>query len=131
MGGNNYKIEPNIQMSLLSRVTSKTISGTTSNPSLIVWSELEKTDRKFYSVKFDLDVASANKIITATTTFLNPKNDKTVTVSPISSNTVNPTNIQGPINVGPKTAGYGIGISSALAKELGIYDNQVLYFNLK
>lgn len=131
MGGNNYKIEPNIQMSLLSRVTSKTISGTTTTPSLIVWSELEKTDRNFYSVKFDLDVANANKIITATTTFLNPKNNKTATINPISSSTISPSNVQGPINVGPKTNGYGIGISSALAKELGIYDNEVLYFNLK
>jgi hypothetical protein len=130
MGGKNYNIEDNMDMSLINQVSS--IEGTTTSfTDKIKWSDL-KDDKKtdFYSLKFALDVVSPNTIIKGTTTFFNPNNKKTVTIQPINQPSITKSNIKGPINIGPKINGYGIGLSSSLMKKLGLFDGDVVYFNI-
>ena len=49
MGGANYKIEDSIEMSLINRVTSKTISGSTSTPNKILWKDIKSSTNYFYA----------------------------------------------------------------------------------
>jgi hypothetical protein len=137
MGGKNYTPEDAIQMSIISRVTSKTVSGTTTNTNgipvnYLTWKDIKDSKNKFYSLRFDLGVASANTIIKASTYFLNPKNNKNATADRIGENveTITQTNIKGPISVGPKIDGYGIALSQTLMTELGLFDGDVVYFNM-
>jgi hypothetical protein len=119
-----------MDMSLINQVSS--IEGTTTSfTDKIKWSDL-KDDKKtdFYSLKFALDVVSPNTIIKGTTTFFNPNNKKTVTIQPINQPSITKSNIKGPINIGPKINGYGIGLSSSLMKKLGLFDGDVVYFNI-
>ena len=124
-------------MSIISRVTSKTVVGTTTNTNnqvvnYLTWKDIKDTKNKFYSLRFDLSVASANTIIKASTYFLNPNNSKTATADRIGENveTITQTNIKGPISVGPKIDGYGIALSQTLMIELGLSDGDVVYFNM-
>jgi hypothetical protein len=137
MGGKNYTPEDAIQMSIISRVTSKTVVGTTTNTNnqvvnYLTWKDIKDSKNKFYSLRFDLGVASANTIIKASTYFLNPKNNKNATADRIGENveTITQTNIKGPISVGPKIDGYGIALSQTLMTELGLFDGDVVYFNM-
>jgi hypothetical protein len=87
---------------------------------------------KFYNVRFQLSTANASKIRTATTQFKNPKNGKTLTLNSsyqLDSN-LGPLSVQGPISVGPKVDGYGMGMSPALMSELGIHEGEVIYFKM-
>lgn len=127
MGGNNYPIEDNIAMSIINQVTE--INGFPVNiTDKVTWSKL-KDDKTnwFFSTKYALDVATPNKIIKPTTYFKNPndKNGSIVIVSPLTYITTP----KGPINIGPKVTGYGIGLSSALMKELKLKDGDVVYFS--
>ena len=150
MGGKTYSPEDSIQMSLLSRVTSKTIQGTTTDKnnnfvSYLTWGDIKETNTYFYSLRFDLDVTSSDFIVGtvnktngvkidypgATTTFVNPKNLKnTIKIEPIGSNPITRSNVKGPINVGPKLDGYGIALSKKLMTDLGLYDGDVVYFTM-
>jgi hypothetical protein len=137
MGGKTYKPEDAIQMTIINRVTSKVISGTTTNTNnqvvrYLTWKDIKDNKNKFYSLRFDLGIANANKIITASTYFLNPKNNKKATADRIGENvsTITQTNIKGPINVGPNIDGYGIALSQSLMEELGLYDGDVVYFTM-
>jgi len=137
MGGKNYTPEDAIQMSIISRVTSKTVVGTTTNTNnqvvnYLTWKDIKDSKNKFYSLRFDLSVASANTIIKASTYFLNPKNNKNATADRIGENveSITQTNIKGPISVGPKIDGYGIALSQTLMTELGLFDGDVVYFNM-
>jgi hypothetical protein len=87
---------------------------------------------KFYNTKFQLGTANAAKVRTAKTTFKNPKNNKTLTLNPNYQLDVNlgPITVQGPISVGPKVDGYGMGMSPALMSELGIHEGEVIYFKM-
>jgi hypothetical protein len=148
MGGKTYKPEDAIQMNLLSRLKSKTIQGTTMNNngeyvSYLTWGDINK-EKDFYSLRFDLSVASADIIIGtvnktqgvnithagATTHFLNPKTNKKITITPNGSNPITKDNITGPINVGPNIDGYGIALSQSLMTKLGLYDGDVVYFTM-
>jgi len=117
MGGEKYPIE----------------SGTTFNVAEgIKWSDVSGSSMKFYNVRFQLSTANASKIRTATTQFKNPKNGKTLTLSSsyqLDSN-LGPLSVQGPISVGPKVDGYGMGMSPALMSELGIHEGEVIYFKM-
>jgi len=117
MGGEKYAIE----------------SGTTFNIAEgVKWGDVSGSNMKFYNTKFQLGTASASKIRTAKTTFKNPKNDKTLTLNPNYQLDVNlgPITVQGPISVGPKVDGYGMGMSPALMSELGIHEGEVIYFKM-
>ena len=117
MGGEKYPIE----------------SGTTFNIAEgVKWGDVSGSNMKFYNTKFQLGTASASKIRTAKTTFKNPKNDKTLTLNPNYQLDVNlgPITVQGPISVGPKVDGYGMGMSPALMSELGIHEGEVIYFKM-
>ena len=131
MGGTNYKIEDSIEMSLINRVTSKTISGSTSTPNKILWKDIKSSTNYFYATNFDFSSKSANDIIKGTTTFLNPKENVKLVLGPITESNINTNTIQGPINVGPSTKGYGIGMSNELMKDLSLYDGDVVYFKIQ
>lgn len=135
MGGKTYTPDSTIQMSLLSRVTNRTIQGTTTSQNgqyvnYLTWDDIKDNKNKFYSLRFDLEVTNANTITSAKTIFFNPKTKKEVPIDPINSNPVTKSNVLGPINVGPKLDGYGIALSQTLMTELGIYDGDVVYFNM-
>lgn len=149
MGGKTYTPEDNIQMSLLSRITSKQVQGTTTDNngnyvSYLTWGDISQTNKHFYSLRFDLNVTSADFIFGtvnktdgvkishpgATTHFLNPKTNKEVTIQPNGSNPITRSNLTGPINVGPKLDGYGIALSKKLMSDLGLYDGDVVYFGI-
>ena len=135
MGGKTYTPDSTIQMSLLSRVTNRTIQGTTTSQNgqyvnYLTWDDIKDNKNKFYSLRFDLEVTNANTITSAKTLFFNPKTKKEVPIDPINSNPVTKSNIIGPINVGPKLDGYGIALSQTLMTELGLYDGDVVYFNM-
>jgi len=127
MGGKNYPIEDNIAMSIINQVTE--IKGFPVNISdKVTWSKIkDNKDSWFFSTKYALDVSSPNKIIKPTTYFKNPndKNGSIVIVQPLEYIT----SPKGPINIGPKVTGYGIGLSSALMKELKLKDGDVVYFS--
>jgi len=117
MGGEKYPIE----------------SGTTMNVAEgIKWSDVSGSDMKFYNTKFQLGTANAQKIRTAKTEFKNPQNGKTYTLQP-SYQLVpgsGPLSVQGPISVGPKVEGYGMGMSPKLMDELKIDTGEVIYFKM-
>jgi hypothetical protein len=140
MGGGTYKIEDSITMSLLNNVTvhnfnpsdTSGLNKLTVTPLPMTWGEISSnTDNYFYSTHFQLDVASANKIISAKTTFKNPLTNVMVDVEPFSESTMTKDNIKGPINYGPVIPGYGMGLSKALMLSLGLKDGDVVYFMLK
>ena len=135
MGGNSYKLDDNIEMSVLSRVKNKTLVSNSPDHKNILWYDIKKdTNQKhhFYAIKFDLGI-SADKIITAKTTFTNPKTGKTIVVNPIdkSATTIDSTTLRGPIHKGPSVVGFGIGLSQKLMSDLGINDGGVVYFTME
>ena len=135
MGGKTYTPDGTIQMSLLSRLTSRKVEGTTTDTngnkvSYLSWNDVKDNKHKFYSLRFDLSVVSANEIIKAKTTFFNPKTKKEIPIEPINSDPITKSNIVGPITVGPNVDGYGVALSQTLMTELGLYDGDVVYFTM-
>ena len=133
MGGKTYNPADTIEMSVLSRVTSKTRNSGDVNHQNILWNDIKKDEQHyFYALKFDLRV-SANFIIKARTVFTNPSNGKQVIVEPIAENIseINLSNIQGAIHKGPALDGYGIGLSQKLMSDLGLHDGDVVYFTME
>ena len=142
MGGGTYKInDETISMSLLNNVTvynfnpnnTSGLNKLTINPSPMTWKDISSFSETnyFYSTHFQLNIASADKIISANTTFKNPYTNKTISISPYSSATMTPKDVIGPINYGPVITGYGIGLSKKLMLDLGIKDGDAVYFMLK
>lgn len=141
MGGKNYTPEDDIEMSILNRVTSKTInSGVPERPNKIFYKDIkDNKNNEFYSMKFDLSSSFPSRIISATTTFLNPnvKNGKPVIVKPYWSSDISPdskvmnlSDITGPIHRGPNLAGFGVALSKKLMSNLDLKDGQVVYFTM-
>jgi hypothetical protein len=150
MGGNNYVIDDNIEMSLFNKFTDLNITGG-STPGKIKWSDIKNNSANldFYSLRFqtydgNLIANFYNYIRDSKTTFLNPnKNDITVVINPRTSNNVTPANVSGPINVGPvlplTTANtstnpqitYGVGLSRSLMKKLKLSEGDIVYFKLE
>lgn len=130
-----YKISDDISMSVITRLSNKNVTtNKDTNKNQLLWSDVKSlTDsHRFYSTKFIINEnISADKIASGTTEFLNPNNNKKTTVPPISNSTITPDLVSGPINVGPSVAGYGIGMSVKLMKELDIHEGQVVYFRIK
>ena len=148
MGGGTYKIDDDtVSMSVLNNVTVHNFNpnNTSGLNNLVInpddngkqqpmtWKNISgySSENYFYSTHFQLDVASADKIISANTTFKNPYNNKIVKIDAYSSPTMTPKDIVGPINYGPTIAGYGIGLSRKLMLDLGLVDGDVVYFMLK
>ena len=132
MGGKSYNPLDDVDMAILSRVTNKTKNSGDVNHKNILWNDIKKDNNHyFYAIKFDLRV-SANFIISAKTTFTNPSNGKTITVSPIPESTteINQSNISGAIHKGPPVEGFGIALSQKLMRDLGLNDGDVVYFNM-
>jgi hypothetical protein len=138
MGSDNgsYPISDDITMGIITRAKNKvvTVNSRDNNKDLIFWSDMKQlTDtNSFYASKFQItDVITPEKIISGTTEFLNPKNNKTTSIPPIELSTITPNDIRGPINVGPNVNGYGIGMSTKLMRDLDLHENDVVYFRIK
>jgi hypothetical protein len=132
MGGKSYVPLDDVEMAILSRVTSKTKNSGDVNHKNILWNDIKNdNEHYFYAIKFDLRVSS-NFIISAKTTFTNPSNGKSITVSPIAENIteINQSNISGAIHKGPASEGFGIALSKKLMRDLGLNDGDVIYFNM-
>jgi len=117
MGGKKYPIDPDTTMGIADGIK---------------WSKLSGTTYKFYSTTFLLNVASADKIKTATTEFRNPNNGKTFKLEPNYqlSETVGNIVANGPVSNGPNLSGFGMGMSPSLMSELKLDEGQVVYFRL-
>jgi hypothetical protein len=119
INGKNYSIEDNKTMNIVNNLE---------------WSQLSPKTNKFYSTRFRVSQKySAEKIRTATTTFLNPQNKKQVVLSPFYQLNPDSGNIvtQGPVSSGPDSKEYGITMSEALMNELGLFDGNVVYFRME
>jgi len=94
------------------------------------WGEIKDTSKtqSFYCSRFDLGVATANKITDyfGKTEFYNPQNNKQLILSTNFNNTTK--KYSGPIHRGPSLD--GLGMSKKLMSELGLVDGDVVYFRL-
>ena len=138
MGELNNVMNLNNEMSVIGRITSAS-HGTTGKPlpSVLTWQEVSQQTKNqyFYSTKFKLDKVNADKVITATSIFYNPKNRKKIELNPkyrLDFTVLNgePRVYQGPIDVFPQMETYAMGMSIKLMKDLGLNDGDVVYFNL-
>jgi len=130
-----YTITDATHMSLLSRLRN-TENVNSKGETGLQWEELKalSNSHSFYSTKFQFtNSVTADKIITGKTVFLNPNNNKELTLNPIHDldRRVQTLNVSGPVNVGPFIDGYGIGLSNKLMKDLEIQEDQIVYFKIE
>ena len=140
MGELNNVMNLTSEMLVVGKITSQGTSsyatvGGKPSPDTLTWQEVSQqtSNQHFYSTKFKLSEINADKVITATSIFYNPKNRKEVTVNPnykLDFFTSNPRKFEGPIDVFPEKEPYGMGMSLKLMKELDLSDGDVVYFNL-
>lgn len=137
MGSETYPIEDSTHMNIVSRFTKQTVLDKDGNSGL-KWGELKNYTKKqnFYSSRFITQSnITSDHIGTGTTEFLNPKNNKRISVSPSYSlnRSISGTSFksEGPVNIGPNVNGYGIGMSELLMTTLGIHEGDVVYFTIK
>lgn len=116
MGGENYPIDDNTDMSIISNLDGGKIK----------WSDIKTTNQNYYSSRFRERPGYINANLISTS-FLNPLNGKTNTLK-TNLSTYSKTYV-GPVNVGPSIEGYGVGLSPTLMSSLGLKDNDVIYFN--
>jgi len=117
MGGEKYPLESGTTMNIAEGIT---------------WGDISGSNMKVCNTKFQLGTANAAKIRTVKTEFKNPKNGKTLALNPnyqLDKN-IGPLTAQGPVAVGPKVDGYGMGMSPALMSDLGIHEGEVIYFRM-
>lgn len=134
-GSKVYEVSDTTHMSLLTKLD-KTINVNSEGETGLKFGELKvlSDTHSFYSTKFQFTGnVSAEKIITGVTKFLNPNNNKTVTLNPKYDldRRVDKLDVTGPVNVGPFVDGYGIALSNKLANELKIQEGEILYFNIE
>jgi hypothetical protein len=125
MGGKNYPIDDNMDMSFVSKLN-KSIDTTT----LLKWSDIKDNKQMYYSTKFNIGKSTPDSIVTKfkKTVFLNPTNNIRHSL-PTTINVANK-KYEGPVNIGPSINGYGIGMSKALLDKLKLYDGDIVYFKL-
>jgi hypothetical protein len=125
MGGKNYPIDDNMDMSFVSKLN-KSIDTTT----LLKWSDIKDNKQMYYSTKFNIGKSTPDFIVTKfkKTVFLNPTNNIRHSL-PTTINVANK-KYEGPVNIGPSINGYGIGMSKALLDKLKLYDGDIVYFKL-
>ena len=138
MGGKNYPIDDNIDMSIISSLTTPIVN----TPRIVKWNELKERTKvdDFYVTRFDRNLISDNTIVSnfKNTEFLRPKqrnltSDKTFTlITNIIMESGNGV-YNGPVSVGPPKlkGGYGIGMSWSLMKKLDLWDGDVVYFRMR
>lgn len=141
--GSNDKINDNQAMMMFNLSKKVTVNGINNDyPNTIFWKDIKSSKNYFYSLRFDitqipLKGTIADKILSAKTTFYNLNNTiKTFTIEPIiteimSSPTITPLNISGPITVGPTMSGVGISLSKSLARKLSVNEGDVIYFTIE
>ena len=141
MGGTNYPLSYNTEMSIINGMKSSDFSGGGNltfdpitgarNPNnKIIWDQIKNSSDYFFSIRFDKNTP-ISKIITYAPTFFNAKNMK------LSQGIAQPfyqliptAKVIGAINSGPSTGNYGIGLSPQLMKDLGLHDGDVVYFTI-
>jgi hypothetical protein len=118
MGGKNNPLTDKIQFNILSKLNIPN-----------AWGLLKNSDQFFYTSKFQIDDTPFRYLNNLKTTFLNPNNGNPPIT--IYHNLVsNISDIKGPIGSGPSKAGFGVALSPVLMAALGLYDGQVVYFNI-
>lgn len=139
-GGPNYELDDVYSFGLV---------GQLQGADALLWEELKKTTTQanFYSTPFKIDRPNGitpEKIISATTTFINPINKLKVEVA-YSTTGVSPNRIiNGPVGIGPKIIDkidektgeplsykqYSVGMSKKLMQSLKLVDGDIVYFKL-
>ena len=127
-----YKLDDNNVMDVYNYIkTVNVVSNNTKDPNHITWGQIKTSKNNFYGINFDIiNLKELNDIIKSKIIFTNPNNKKTLSIEPITETTITPQNIHGPAFIGPNVNGYGIAISSNIAKKLDIKDGQVIYFEM-
>ena len=128
MGEQNYQITPSVIMSVVSNDNS-----IITDPSF-TWFEASKYSEtyEFYATKFLFDKIPAKQLTKLKSTFLNPATNKVITVnSNYQLDTTIPNyRFSGPIDIIRDEKDYGIALSIKLAKNLGVQDGDIVYFNV-
>jgi hypothetical protein len=134
IGGPSFPVDLKKRFSLIDELTDN--FNQTINPKSLTWGDLTTTQKEnglFFITNFNTKKYSADRLLKTNSIFYNPVNSK----GPITVNskfeldvlTTNPRTIQGPVDIGPDVAEYGIALSKGLMKKLGIEkDGGVVYF---
>lgn len=118
MGGTGYTINDGATMNIANGIE---------------WSKIKDSKYKFYSTTFKLSkILNEANIREVVTTFKNPKNGKTTVLNPSYQldSSLGTIVANGPVNIGPNSTTYGMGMSNELMTELGLYDGDVVYFKM-
>ncbi len=135
MDGPIFKILPDTSMKLVTKLTNP-VGNESDKVSKLLWNDFsdKNSTSLFYSTNFNTSKVNVDNLFksTTSTTFYNPnpKGPKgPFKINHIYSLGVSSIkNVQGPIDVGPNLEGYGIALSGALMKKLGVVDGDVIYF---
>ena len=108
------------------------------NTKQVTWGEIGATtnNTNFFSTTFyvgDRQEISYQKMFSAKTTFINPKNfrnQKSVTVLPSITGSVGSRKITGPVDNGT-IQNFGLGLSKSLMKSLGVENGDIVYFRME
>jgi hypothetical protein len=135
MDGPIFKILPYTIMKLVTKLINP-VGNESDKVSKLLWNDFsdKNSTSLFYSTNFNTSKVNVDNLFksTTSTTFYNPnpKGPK----GPFKINHIyslgvsNVKDVQGPIDVGPNLEGYGIALSGALMKKLGVVDGDVVYF---
>ena len=138
--GSNDKVNDNEGMTLFNNSKHVTVNSTDKIfPNTILWKDIKTSNNYFYSLRFDINLKLniVDKILSSKTTFYNPKDlNKTVSIDPlITKKTPNPiitpSNVRGPITIGPAMSGVGISLSRSLARKIGVNEGDSVYFTME
>lgn len=143
MGTKTYPIDDTNTMSVLNYTEKIKVTGSTEDSTTITWKDVKDFNPKglLYGVRFDMGNVpvkpQGDQILKSTVTFFKPhKTNKTissgVSIEPwVEGNTITPSTIRGPVQVGPNVNGYGVALSSELARKIGVGEGDVVYFQMK
>lgn len=143
MGTKTYPIDDTNTMSVLNYTEKINITGSTEDSTTITWKDVKDNNPKglLYGIRFDMGNVpvkpQGDQVLKSTVTFFKPhKTNKTVSkgvsIEPWAvDNLIKPDNIRGPVMVGPNVNGYGVALSSELARKIGVGEGDVVYFQMK
>jgi hypothetical protein len=143
MGTKTYPIDDTNTMSVLNYTEKIKVTGSTEDSTTITWKDVKDLNPKglLYGIRFDMGNVpvkpQGDQVLKSTVTFFKPhKTNKTVSqgvsIEPwVEGNTISPNNIRGPVMVGPNVNGYGVALSSELARKIGVGEGDVVYFQMK
>ena len=142
MDGKIYKIDDTNTMSVLNYTEKIEVSGITEDSRTITWKDVKDNNPKglYYGVRFDMGNVpikpQGDQVLKSTITFFKPHPTNNtvgngVSIPPWKSDDIiNSKNIRGPVIVGPNVNGYGITLSSELARKIGVGEGDVVYFQM-